>query len=394
MSTDAPVPFSHRLAWTPGENRLARGEAALRAAGRPLLDLTVTNPTAVGLEYPADALAAALVERSVAGYEPSPFGLSTARDAVAGDFRRRGAVVDPAAIALTASSSESYALLFKLLADPGAAVLVPEPSYPLFDYLARLEGVEPRPYRLAYDGRWRVDWESVDAEGARALCIVSPNNPTGSFISAEDLRAATALATRRGLALIVDEVFADYPLTLPADAIPCVAAAAPEALAFSLGGLSKAAGLPQMKLGWIAVTGPTALVAEALPRLELVADTYLSAGTPVQRALPRLLALGADIRQSIAARVRANREALAAAVVDSPCTLLPAEGGWSAIVRLPAVLTDEEWALRLLDEDGVLVQPGYFFDLSGVMLVLSLLPPPEELAEGVRRLVARVSSGP
>jgi alanine-synthesizing transaminase len=390
-----PPPFSRRLAWTTPPNRLAAAEAA-RAAAAPLLDLTASNPTQVGLPYPDEALAAALGGPGVARYHPAPFGLPPARAAVAADYARRGATVDPGHVALTSSSSESYALLFKLLADPGDAVLVPQPSYPLFDYLARLEGVEPRPYRLVYDGQWRIDLAALasDLQGVRAICLVTPNNPTGSFVDAGDLAALAALAAERGIALIADEVFADYPLAPTAGAVRCVAAAGTEALAFSLGGLSKAAGLPQMKLGWIAASGPAGLVEEALGRLELVCDTYLSVSTPVQRALPELLALGAGIRALIAARVSANRAALAAALgAASPCTLLPAEAGWAAIVRLPAVLSDEEWALRLVEEDAVLVQPGYFFDLTlGATVVLSLLPQPPLFAEGVRRLAARVSA--
>jgi alanine-synthesizing transaminase len=389
-------PFSRRLPWSTAENPLARRERERRAGGAPILDLTVSNPTAVGLPYPEEELAAALAEPGVARYRPAPFGLASARAAVAADQARRGVAVDPEAVVLTASSSESYSLLFKLLADPGDAVLVPQPSYPLFDYLARLEGLEPRPCHLAYDGGWRLDPASLDLRGARAVCLVSPNNPTGSYLHADDLRDLAARAAAQGAALIADEVFADYPLSPPRrGSITSVAGAEPAALTFCLGGLSKGAGLPQMKLGWMAVAGPAALVAEALPRLELVCDTYLSVGAAVQLALPRLLELGAGIRQAIAGRVRANHAALAAALgTGSPCTLLPAEAGWSAILRVPATASDEEWALRLLEEDGVLVQPGYFFDLTlGATLVLSLLPPPGIFAEGVRRLLARVDRG-
>jgi alanine-synthesizing transaminase len=393
VTTTSP-PFSRRLAWGTAENPLARLESARRAAGKVVLDLSASNPTDVGLAYPGSALAEALARPDVARYQPAPFGLLSARQAVAGDYARRGATVDPGAIALTASSSESYALLFKLLANPGEVVLVPQPSYPLFEYLARLEGLDPRPYRLVHDGRWRVDLDSLDLDGARAVCLVSPNNPTGSFVHRDDLAALAALAADRGLALIVDEVFADYPFAPGPGAVLEVAAAAPAALTFCLGGLSKGAGLPGMKLGWLATVGPPAMVAEALPRLELICDTYLSAGTPVQLALPRLLALGTGIRADIAARVSANRATLAAALgADSPCTLLPCEAGWSAVLRVPAILTDEEWSLRLLDQDGVLVQPGYFFDLThATTLVLSLLPPPDIFSQALPLLLGRIST--
>ncbi len=382
--------FSHRLDWNATPNRLAQHEARHRAAGRAILDLTVTNPNQVGIDYPDTEIGAALAAAGSAPYEPSPFGLPDARAAIAADYARRGAVVEADAVALTASSSESYAFLFKLLADPGCAVLVPTPSYPLFDYLTRLEGVEPRPYPLAFDGQWRIDWDGVDPRGARALCLVSPNNPTGSFVTAEDLARAEAFANAHNLALVVDEVFADYALSPGPDAVVTVAARPLAALTFCLGGLSKAAGLPQMKLGWIATVGPRDRVARALRGLDLVCDTYLSVGSAVQRALPRLLTLGADIRGRITARVIENRRHLASAA-GSACTVLPVEGGWAAIVRVPAVMSDEDWAVALLEDDGVLVSPGYFFDLSlGTTLVLSLLPEPSIFVEGVRRIFARV----
>jgi alanine-synthesizing transaminase len=385
--------FSRRLIWDLEENRLATLEGRLRAAGRTLIDLTTTNPTQVALDYPVSALATALAEPAIARYEPSPLGPRVAREAVAGEYARLGAAVDPEQIILTASSSESYAYLFKLLCDPGDVILFPRPSYPLFDYLARLEGLEPRPYGLVFDGLWRIDWDSFDAQGARVLIAVSPNNPTGSFLRRDDFTRLEEMAAARGLALIVDEVFADFPLGPAPDAVGTVAAGPPAGvLTFCLGGLSKSCGLPQMKLGWIAAVGPPALVAAARARLELVADTYLSVGGPVLRGLPRLLAVGAEVRRQILARVARNRAALAAALAPHvPCTLLPAEAGWSAILRVPAVLDDEAWALLLLEEEGVLVQPGYFFDLAGlgVTLVLSLLPEPGTFDSGLRRILDR-----
>ena len=389
------VKFSQRLAWGAQENRLARAEAERRASGLPFLDLTLSNPTQADLPYPTAAIAQALADPAAALYQPSPRGLSPARAAVAADYARRGAAVDAGDILLTASSSESYALLFKLLGNPGQVVLVPEPSYPLFDYLANLEGLVPRPYRLAFDGRWHIDFQSLDFADVAAIVVVSPNNPTGSYLSAEDCDRLTSLAAERGLAVIADEVFADFPLAPAADAVVAVAGRPGPALTFSLGGLSKASGLPQMKLGWIATSGPRELVGPALANLELVADTYLSVGTPVQLALPRLLELGVEIRRAIHARVQRNRQALAGRIdAHSPCTLLPAEAGWSAILRVPEIMTDEEWALRLLREDGVLVQPGYFFDLRlGATLVVSLLTPPATFDRGVAYVLAAANQG-
>lgn len=402
--------FSRRLDWDRPENALAAAENARRAAGPLIADLTVSNPTRVGLPYPEAALRQALADGDdgvggLAAYEATPRGLPSARVAIAADYGRRGISVDAGRLVVTASSSESYALLFKLLGDPGDAVLVPEPSYPLFEYLARLEGVAPVPYRLAYDGSWHVDLGSVasalealrrEGRRARALVVVSPNNPTGSFIKRGELARLSALAAAAQMAIVADEVFADYPSGVAAaagDEAPVACAAVDDgasALTFSLGGLSKSCGLPQMKLGWILAGGPPSVVAAALARLELVADTYLSAGTPVQRAAGRLFDCGAAVRTAIADRVAENRARLRALLpASSPCTLLPSEGGWSAILRVPAIRSDEAWAETLLREEGILVQPGYFFDMPpGAFLVLSLLPPPDLFAQAVARVVA------
>ena len=398
---------SSRLTWDPPENALA-ALARRAAAGGALLDLTESNPTEVGLPYPLEAIAAALAGAPIARYEPAPLGLPSARAAVAADYARAGIAVDPARIVLTASSSESYGFLFKLCCDPGDAVLIPEPSYPLFEYLARLEGVVPLGYRLAFDGVWHIDFSSVrDTVAAarqagrrpRALVVVNPNNPTGSFVKRDELARLAALCREVGLAIISDEVFAGYPSGSPSASdegrVPTVAVEESfetAGAAFSLGGLSKACGLPQLKLGWIVVGGRDA--PQSIAALELISDTTLSVGTPVQAALGDLLALGADVRAAIATRVAANRAHLAAALPStSACTLLPAEGGWSAILRLPASRSDEEWAAALIAQDGVLTHPGYFFDLrGGTFLVVSLLPRPEVFGTAIARLVARVDA--
>jgi aspartate/methionine/tyrosine aminotransferase len=386
--------FSRRLAWATAENALARAEAAARAAGRTLLDLTVSNPTQVGLVYPNQDIARAFADAAASPYQPAPFGLPSARAAVVADYARRGVEVDVNQVALTASSSESYALLFKLLGDPGQSVLCPEPSYPLFEYLARLESLTPRPYRLHFDGQWHIDFDSLDLADAAAIILVSPNNPTGSFVSSDDFDRLAGLAAERGRALVVDEVFADFPLSPAPSAVTAVAGRRSPALVFSLGGLSKSCGLPHLKLGWMAATGPTALIRDALSRLELIADTYLSVATPVQSALPGLLQAGVIIRRKILERVQRNRRCLAQALgAHSPCTLLPAEAGWCAILRVPELMSDEAWAGVLLEQDGVLVQPGYFFDLAlGATLVLSLIVQEQVFAEGVARLLERVAA--
>jgi aspartate/methionine/tyrosine aminotransferase len=396
---------SSRLPWDRPENALSALERAARAAGRALIDLTESNPTRAGLPYPVDEIRAALAPPAIAEYRPEPRGLRAARDAIAADYAAlaAGAAVGADQLVLTAGSSESYAYLFKLLCDPGDAVLVPEPSYPLFDYLARLEGVVPSPYRLAFDGVWHLDAASVEdavrraaAGGARprALVIVNPNNPTGSFVKRDELAALARIAGDAGLAVISDEVFAGYSHASDPARVPVLAATAElteRVLAVSLGGLSKSCGLPQLKLAWMAVGGPPARAAEALAGLELVADTYLSVATPVQLAAPRLLELGRGVRDAIRARVAGNRARFEAALpASSPCTLLASEGGWSAILRVPATRGDEAWAATLLADDGVLVHPGYFFDMrGGAYLVVSLLPEPAVFAEGVRRVVER-----
>ena len=385
--------FSARTRWDLTANRLASLAEARRTAGRPLLDLTQSNPTQAGLPHPEDLLAP-LSDPSALRYEPSPFGLPAARQAVAADYRRRGVEMPPEHVALTASSSEAYAFLFKLLCDPGDTVLVPRPSYPLFEYLAGLEAVAVEPYPLRYDGEWHVDLPALAraaAAGARAVVIVNPNNPTGSFIKRDEAERIGQIAAGAGAAVISDEVFADYALRADARRAACLAGPGP-ALVFCLGGLSKSCGLPQLKLGWIAASGPAAARDEALTRLEVVTDTYLSVGTPVQRALPRLLARLSELQAPIAARVAGNLDLLRRrTTAPCPVTLLEPEGGWYATVRVPATATEEEHVTRLLEEDGVLVHPGYFFDFpQEAYLVVSLLPPPGDFATAIDRVLARM----
>jgi aspartate/methionine/tyrosine aminotransferase len=294
---------------------------------------------------------------------------------------------------LTASTSEAYGFLFKLLCDPGDEVLVPRPSYPLFEHLAQLEGVRAVPYRAAYDGAWHVDVPSVRAAVSprtRAIVTVSPNNPTGSYLKRDELDALAAM----GLPIVSDEVFASYPLRPdPARAVSALEArGAP--LVFALGGLSKLAALPQMKAGWVAVAGEPGRVDEALARLEVIADAYLSVSTPVQHALPALLASRGAAHAAIASRTRANLGAIVPALAGSAASLLDVEGGWYATVRLPATRSEEAWVLDLLEQDGVHVHPGHFFDFaSEAYVILSLLTPEQDFAEGLARLVARVRAG-
>jgi aspartate/methionine/tyrosine aminotransferase len=385
--------FSKRLPSSMALNEIARALERDRARGRSILDLTETNPTAVGLDYPEGEIFTALADPRALVYRPTPHGLDEARAAVAADYARRGAAVDAAHVWLTASTSEAYAQLFKLLCDPGDRVLVPRPSYPLFDLLAGLEAVEPVPYSLHYHAGWYADCGELERaadERTRAVLVVNPNNPTGSFLKRDELASLEALCEARGLALISDEVFADYGRGTAGDRVTTVAGER-RALTFSLGGLSKSAGLPQLKLGWIVASGPPALVAEAEARLELILDTFLSVNQPVQHAAPRLLGIARDMAARIGERVEQNRARVAQAVRGTSLQLLDAEGGWSAVLRVPRVAGEEQLVLTLLEEDGVLVQPGYFFDFADeAYLILSLLLPAPIFDEGVARVVTRI----
>jgi len=383
--------FSSRLPATLAPNAISRALDLSRAKGVPLLDLTETNPTSVGLPYPAE-LAAMLGGVDSHRYAPDPAGLLSAREAVAREYAGRGADVDPSRIVLTASTSEAYAFLFKLLCDPGDHVLVPQPSYPLFDSLTQLEGVVARPYRLDYHGQWSIDRDSVDralSDRTRAILLVSPNNPTGSMLRGDDLEWLVERAAGR-IALIADEVFSGYPLRPGADAASCIGEH--RALTFVLGGLSKSAGLPQMKLGWIVADGPRGDVAQALSRLEIIADTYLSVSTPVQLAAPALLSAGRDVRAQIHQRLVNNLAQLDRLVgPDSSATVLSPEGGWSVVLRVPATESEEHLVLRLLQEERVVIHPGFFFDFPDeAYLVASLLPDPAVFDQAMSRVLAAV----
>lgn len=372
--------FSRRSGHDQSPNAIAQ---LLSETGKPPFDLTGSNPTTAGIEYP-EALVSVLERAQAASrvYRPEPFGSPTARAALAAFT---GAHVDD--LLLTASTSEAYAFLFKLLCDPGDAVLVPAPSYPLFEHLAGLEGVRALPYRLAYDGAWHVDLSSV--RGAidprtRALVLVSPNNPTGHFTRQQELTALAEL----GLPLISDEVFAPFWL----ESSPPRAAEKPDCLLFTLDGLSKRAGLPQLKLGWTLLSGPERARREARARLELIADTFLSVATPIQQALPELLALCPDLSARIRERCRENLRQLRGAVQGSPVTLLEPEAGWSAPLHLPRVASEDELVLGLARDAGVLVQPGWFYDFEREpYAIVSLLSEPRVFREGAARLVAHVT---
>lgn len=389
------VLFSRRAPDRLDLNRLAQAVQGYRASGRPLCDLTESNPTRAGLVHSPDVLSALAVPSGVV-YEPEPFGLPAARAAVARDLARRGVEIATDRIVLTASTSEAYSYLFKLLCDPGDEVLVPTPSYPLFEHLARLDAIRAVPFAMEFHGVWSIDIGAVAhaaTPATRAVLVVSPNNPTGGYLKRSELAALATLCQERSLALIGDEVFFDYPLEAP-HAPTASVLEQEDVLTFSLGGLSKSAALPQVKLGWVALGGPAREVQRALTRLELIADTYLSVSTPVQLATASLVEAGTRLRSRIQDRVRSNLAALQRlAAVQPSCDVLPVEGGWSAVVQVPATRGEEELVLQLLEQDGVLVHPGYFFDFAReAFVVISLLAPPAVFEAGAARLLERASA--
>lgn len=382
--------FSRRVPHDLSPTAWARARVA---RGTVPYDLTVSNPTVCGIPYP-HGLLDPLRDHAALRYRPDPKGMRSARDAVAREYAARGVPVDPERIVLTASSSESYGFLFKALCDPGDSVLVPAPSYPLFDHLASLEGVRVARFPLEPDDRWQPHPPGPGAaRGARAAVLVHPNNPTGTWVDPE---AAERLATCAGTApmpLIIDEVFIDFPLG--SDAHVHTFAARTAGLSFTLGGLSKSRGLPQLKLSWIVVGGPDADAAKALEALEFIGDSYLSVGTPIQQALAEILDRATPVRDAILDRCVSNLGRARELAARFPAIeLLVPGGGWSAVVRFPRVVSEEALVLELLERDGVAVHPGYFFDFpSEGYLVLSLLPDPRVFEAGLTRVLDVIASG-
>lgn len=389
MAAASPPRWSSRLPWEQPANSLTRARQERADLGRTTIDLTESNPTRVGIPYPDDELKEILGRAAGPVYEPHPLGLPAAREALAAALSTPTDPVSPDDLVLTASTSESYSYLFKIFGQPGDEVLTSAPSYPLLDSLAALEGLGLSYVHLSPGRGFALETEKVElalTPGSRLLALVHPGNPTGAFLSPSEQASIVELCASRGLPLVSDEVFAEYPLKEGHRAGPA-AALDGEALVFSLGGLSKSAGLPSWKLGWIRVGGPADLRRRAIEALELVADSYLSVATPVQRALPEVLELAPRIRFAILDRARTNLAVLRSSGVE----LLEPQGGWSAVIRVCDPRPDEELALEILDRAGVLVHPGYFFDFAtDDFLVLSLLPEPDRFAEGVTRLLGRL----
>jgi aspartate/methionine/tyrosine aminotransferase len=377
--------FSVRTNWNTEESDLARALRQRREAGLPVADLTASNPTRCGFQYP-EGLLEALADPRALDYDPDPRGSLRAREAVCAYYASHQVSLEPAQLILTTSTSEAYSFLFRLLCDPGNEILIPAPSYPLFDFLAVLDDVRLKSAQLVYDHGWQIDPEGIRraiSPATRAIVLVHPNNPTGHFLKPWEAEELGRICREFHLPLIVDEVFLDYSL----DGKPWSFASGLDGVnVFVVSGMSKIAGLPQMKAAWIAATGPGRL--EALERLEVIADTFLSMNAPVQCALPRWLAMRAGFQQQIQSRVAANLAELDARLAELPSlTRLKVEGGWYAVLRIPALQPDEQTVRELLDR-GVWIHPGYFFGMAeSGWLVASLLAPPEEFRRGAAAFV-------
>lgn len=385
--------FSERTHWNLAENELTAAIRERRASGHELIDLTVSNPTHCGFDYQDAALLAPLHNPEALHYEPDPLGMTTAREAVSRYYSDAGASVPLDRICLTTSTSEAYSFLFRLLCNPGDEVLVASPSYPLFEYIAQLDDVQLREYPLLYDPNadlisgegWSIDLHALEAAitaRTRAVILVHPNNPTGNFASQEERAQLEALCASHGLALIVDEVFLDYPIGAPQ---PSFATGEARCLTFVLSGISKVCGLPQMKASWIAACGPSPLVQEAMQRIEIIADTFLSMNAPVQHALPTWLGTRHALQQQIRERMRTNLELLDSHLRGTSIQRLALQGGWTAILRIPRTVGGREFVPAALDR-GVLVQPGEFYGLGEARAVVSLLTPPAIFSAGLSLL--------
>jgi aspartate/methionine/tyrosine aminotransferase len=394
--------FSLRTSWDAGESSYAAAVREARASGRRLYDLTVSNPTRCGFAYDAEALLKPLGDARALVYDPDPRGMVSAREAVAGYYAGHGAEVPVDDLVLTTSTSESYSFLFRLLCDAGDEVLVAQPSYPLFDFLADLDDVRLRPYPLFYDHGWSIDFAELERAvtlRTRAIVVVHPNNPTGHWTGAREREALEALCARHGLALIVDEVFLDYPLKggpLREPAARSFACGAHPVLTFVLSGLSKIAGLPQMKAAWIVTLGPEQARAEALGRLEIVADTFLSMNAPVQLAMPSWLDGAGKMQRQILERARGNLATLQRIAKAAPVRLqvLVVDAGWSAVVGLPGCAGEVDCAERLVRERGVVVHPGAFYGMAERnRLVVSLIGTAGDFEAGIQRATTEVSTG-
>lgn len=408
--------FSDRTNWRLTQNRFTQAVEEARVRGANLLDLTASNPTRVGLKYDSAAILGALHSERALDYDPQAKGLLAAREAVGGYYKETlapneravaggapRATVDPENIVLTASTSEGYSYVFRLLCNPGDELLVPKPSYPLFEFLADLQDVKLVPYPLIYDHGWQMDFHSMEkavTARTRGVVIVHPNNPTGSYVKCWELSQLNEFCCAHRLALIVDEVFLDYELRADAATVPTPErkpssfVSNAEVLTFTLSGLSKISALPQMKVAWIVTSGPDDIVRESIARLEVIADTYLSMNAPIQWAVPALLDQRPEIQRQLMDRVHENlRELDRQLAGQKSCKRLQIEGGWYAVLRVPVTRSDEELAIALVCEESVIVHPGHFYDFeSDGYLILSLITDQAEFREGLSRAISFIAT--
>jgi alanine-synthesizing transaminase len=381
--------FSSRTQWNMLPNSLSRLVAAKRLRGETFLDLTESNPTRCGFSYPEKEILGALAQPSSFIYQPDPRGLPLTRKAIAHYYESLGVVVSPENIILTASTSEAYSFLFKLLCNAGEEIVVPQPSYPLLEYLCQLNDVALRHYHLVYDGEWHIDFETLQSamtKHTRAIVLVHPNNPTGSYIKQNEFERVCAIAAEHYCAVIVDEVFQPYSL-FPDVHRANILTTRSSSLVFSLNGISKLLGLPQLKLSWIAVSGQPQQIGESLDRLDIIADTFLSVNTPVQAALPQLLSSVSHIESQILKRIQRNSAALQKSFMNSRTSVFHVEGGWYAILRLPQIFSDDQWAEKFLFYENIIVQPGHYYGMEQPScIVLSLLPPVDQVAVAIKTM--------
>jgi aspartate/methionine/tyrosine aminotransferase len=388
--------FSNRTNWKLEENAYTRALRNHRQSGKAIWDLTVSNPTACGFQYDDAAILAALNNPAALQYDPEPKGLPQARASVIEYYEQKqpGTRLDPECVILTTGTSEAYSFLFRLLCEPGDEILIAHPSYPLFDFLASIQDVALRPFRLVYDHGWQIDFPALKktiSARTRAILLVHPNNPTGHFVSTAEAEQLNTICAEHDLALVVDEVFLDYEMRATSAHKKRYGSFVSNnrTLTFVLSGLSKISALPQIKVGWLAASGPDTLVRDAIARLEMIADTYLSLSAPAQYALSALLAQRHAMQPQIMARIESNLRQLDDALSSQKSvSRLEIEGGWYAVLRVPAVQSDEDLAIKLLKEHSALVHPGHFYDFpDDGHLVVSLLPRAEELTEGMRRVL-------
>ncbi len=381
--------FAKRTNWNFETNRLSAALTAHRAAGKPLIDLTVSNPTECGFQYDEEAILGALSNPAALKYEPNPRGLDVARSAVARYYAERDTVVSNDDIFLTTSTSEAYSYVFRTLCDPGDELLIAEPSYPLFEFLADIQDVRLARYPLVYDYGWQIDFHALEqaiTPRTRGVIVVHPNNPTGHFTKPDEMRKLNEICAAGKMAIIADEVFLDFALK---EKQITTFAANSEALTFTMSGLSKICGLPQMKAAWLIVSGPASRKTEALARLEVIADTYLSMSAPIQWAMPTLLGQRHAFQKQLMTRVRENLSELDQQLAaQKSCSRLEVEGGWNAVLRVPATRSDEDLALELLATRSVYVHPGHFYDFASEgIAIVSLITPEKEFSNGLRQLL-------